>query len=104
MFNKELKRRVEDLEKALKPSPIPPGMYLFDYGIFKRETFADRLDSLEKNYYNTAKMVSMLLQHFNLEYVKLTEENGSTKVKEKLRTKKVKKAKLFKRKDLEDEE
>jgi hypothetical protein len=87
-------------EEKEKPRSIYDYLYSSTFMGFGSKTLKEKVDDLEKDLEKSRKLVNLLLDHLKLEYVKVTEENGHKKVKEKLR-KQTKKAKKKKNEDYE---
>ena len=113
MFNKDLEKRVKELERQLEVKKEDKeeepffNLYdiyaksMFDY----RETLADKVSDHDKEISKLERRFDLLLKHFELEYHKITDENGSTKVKEVYKkAKKVKKSKKQDDYDYDDED
>jgi len=98
MFNKQLKKDIAALKKEVYGEPKKEestgyysGVLNQMYGMymgFTSYTLKERIDRIEKTVDRTESDFKKLLAHFNLESYKITEENGSTKIKEGYRTKK----------------
>jgi len=109
MFNKDLEKRVKELERQIMVEVNKEGKPFFNlcdiYGGLMfgyRKTLADKVSDHDKEISKLERRFDLLLKHFELEYHKITDENGSTKVKEVY--KKAKKVKKSKKDDYEDED
>lgn len=60
------------------------GMGMFEH-FYTRYTLKQKVDDLQKILKQQEKLNHLILEHFGLEYVKITEENGDKSVVEKLR-------------------
>ena len=111
MFNKDLEKRVNELERQImveveEDKEEKPFFNLYDiyaksmFGY--RKTLADKVSDHDKEISKLERRFDLLLKHFELEYHKITDENGTTKVKEVY--KKAKKVKKSEKEDYDDED
>lgn len=111
MFNNELRSDVKKLKEQVygrsKETKTPQNYVEYYNSIFRWSwsdvTLKEQVDRLEKVLDKHEARFELLLKHLNIEYHKLTDENGSTTIKEEYRKrKKVKPSK--KRRHYEDED
>lgn len=88
MFNKKLSNEIDSLKREVFGPPRKKeakdfygrSFYEMFYGVsFSRSTLKEHVDSLGERLTKQEKLITLLLEHSKLEYVKLTEENGSKK-------------------------
>lgn len=95
MFNKklkeELKEEINQLREQVFGKQDKDTEATRNFWHWSRPSLSKKIESVENKLDKQGRIQDLILNHLKLEYVKLTEENGSTKIKETLRKAKPKK-------------
>ncbi len=89
MFNKDLEKRIKELEAEIFPEKIYNSkvIFYFNENIIPSYLYPlkKRVDGVVKSERENRKLLDLLMKKLGLEYVKITEENGDKEVREVIR-------------------